>query len=127
MKLSRIETFCVRPRWVFVRIESDDGAVGWGEASLEGHAEAVEGAFASLRDRFLGADPFRIEEAWQIGYRGGFYRGGPVLMSAISGLDQALWDLKGRVLKLPVWQLLGGAARTCAEGRSSAVHCRRAG
>jgi galactonate dehydratase len=111
MKLARIETFRVPPRWLFVRLESDDGHVGWGEASLEGHAEAVEGAFASLRDRLLGADPFRIEDAWQTAYRGGFYRGGAVLMSALSGLDQALWDLKGRALKLPVWELLGGKVR----------------
>jgi galactonate dehydratase len=115
VKLSRIECFCVPPRWVFVRIETDDGAVGWGEASLEGHAEAVEGAFASLRDRLLGTDPFRIEEAWQIAYRGGFYRGGPVLMSALSGLDQALWDLKGRAVGLPVWELLGGKVRDMVE------------
>src|SRR4051812_8044874 len=111
MKIARIETFRVPPRWLFIRIESDDGATGWGEASLEGHAEAVEGAFASLRDRMIGADPFRIEEAWQIAYRGGFYRGGPVLMSALSGLDQALWDLKGRVLRQPVAELLGGKVR----------------
>ena len=77
-------------------METDDGAVGWGEASLEGHAEAVEGAFAALRDRFVGTDPARIEDIWQISYRGGFYRGGAVLLSALSGLDQALWDLKGR-------------------------------
>lgn len=94
-----------------MRVETDDGAVGWGEGSLEGHAEAVEGAFASLRERFIGADPFRIEDAWQIGYRGGFYRGGPVLMSALSGLDQALWDLKGKALGRPAWELLGGKVR----------------
>lgn len=94
-----------------MRVETDDGAVGWGEGSLEGHAEAVEGAFASLRERFVGADPFRIEDAWQIGYRGGFYRGGPVLMSALSGLDQALWDLKGKALGRPAWDLLGGKVR----------------
>jgi galactonate dehydratase len=111
MKIGRIETFYVAPRWLFVRIESDDGAVGWGEASLEGHAEAVDGAFEALRDRFVGADPFRIEDIWQVGYRSGFYRGGPVLMSALSGLDQALWDLKGRALNLPVWQMLGGRVR----------------
>ncbi len=110
-KLSRIELFRVPPRWLFVRIEADDGAVGWGEASLEGHAEAVEGAFAALRERFLGADPERIEDIWQIGYRGGFYRGGPVLMSALSGLDQALWDMKGRRLGVPAWRLLGGQVR----------------
>ena len=111
MKIARIETFHVPPRWLFVRVESEDGAVGWGEASLEGWAEAVDGAFEALRDRFLGHDPFRIEDIWQIAYRGGFYRGGPVLMSALAGLDQALWDLKGRALGQPAWQLMGGRVR----------------
>lgn len=109
--IARIETFIVPPRWLFVRVEDADGAVGWGEASLEGHAEAVDGAFASLRDRFVGHDAERIEDVWQIAYRLGFYRGGPVLMSALSGLDQALWDIKGRRLGVPVWQLLGGKVR----------------
>lgn len=111
LRIARIETFAVPPRWVFVRVETAQGAVGWGEASLEGHSAAVEGAFAALRERFIGADPFQIEEIWQIAYRAGFYRGGPVLMSAISGLDQALWDIKGRALGVPVWQLLGGCVR----------------
>jgi galactonate dehydratase len=111
MKIARIETFFVPPRWLFVRVESDEGAVGWGEASLEGWAEAVDGAFEAFRDRFIGADPFRIEEIFQIGYRGGFYRGGPVLMSALAGLEQALWDLKGKVLGLPAWEMLGGKVR----------------
>jgi galactonate dehydratase len=111
MKIARIETFTVAPRWLFVRVESDDGAVGWGEASLEGWAEAVDGAFEALKDRFVGHDPFRIEDIWQIGYRGGFYRGGPVMMSAIAGLDQALWDLKGRALGLPAFEMLGGRVR----------------
>jgi galactonate dehydratase len=111
MRIGRIETFYVPPRWLFVRVESEDGAVGWGEASLEGHAEAVDGAFAALRDRFIGHDPFRIEDIFQVAYRGGFYRGGPVLMSALAGLEQALWDLKGRALGLPAWQMLGGRVR----------------
>ncbi len=111
MKIDRIETFLVPPRWLFVRIETACGAVGWGEASLEGYAEAVDGAFAALRDRFIGADPRRIEDIWQVAYRGGFYRGGAVLMSALSGLDQALWDLKGRVHGLPVYEMLGGLVR----------------
>lgn len=111
MKIVRIETFLVPPRWLFVRVESDTGATGWGEASLEGHAEAVNGAFEALRDRFIGADPRRIEDIWQVAYRGGFYRGGPVLMSALSGLDQALWDLKGRLHGLPVHEMLGGKVR----------------
>ncbi|HJP69804.1 MAG TPA: galactonate dehydratase, partial [Sphingomicrobium sp.] len=110
-KIGRIETFLVPPRWLFVRVESDDGAVGWGEASLEGWAEAVEGVFEAYRDRFIGSDPFDIEDIWQVGYRGGFYRGGAVIMSALAGLEQALWDLKGRVLGVPVWQMLGGKVR----------------
>jgi galactonate dehydratase len=111
MQISRIETFLVPPRWLFVRIETEDGQSGWGEASLEGHGEAVVGAFEALKDRFIGADPRRIEDIWQVAYRGGFYRGGPVLMSALSGLDQALWDLKGRALGAPAWELLGGRVR----------------
>lgn len=111
MKIARIETFHVPPRWVFVRVEASDGTVGWGEASLEGHAEAVTGVFDAFRDRFLGADPRRIEDIWQVGYRGGFYRGGPVLMSALAGLDQALWDLKGRHYNMPAWEMMGGKVR----------------
>ena len=111
MKIARLETFLVPPRWLFVRIECVDGSFGWGEASLEGHGEAVVGAFEALRDRIVGSDPRRIEDAWQVGYRGGFYRGGPVLMSALSGLDQALWDWKGRHYGIPAWELLGGRVR----------------
>ena len=111
MKIGRIETFYVPPRWLFVRVETEDGAVGWGEASLEGWAEAVDGAFEALKDRFMGADPYAIEDIWQVGYRGGFYRGGPVLMSALAGLDQALWDLKGKAFGLPAWEMLGGKVR----------------
>lgn len=109
--IARIETFLVAPRWLFVRIETDDGLVGWGEASLEGHAEAVAGAMESAKDRLIGRPADRIEDAWQMLYRLGFYRGGPVLMSAISGIDQALWDIKGKRLGVPVWQLLGGQVR----------------
>jgi len=111
MTIARIETFYVPPRWLFVRVETDDGHAGWGEASLEGHAEAVDGVFEALRDRFLGHDEDAIEDIWQIAYRGGFYRGGPVLMSALSGLDQALWDLKGQAHNMPVWQMMGGRVR----------------
>jgi galactonate dehydratase len=111
MKIARIETFLVPPRWLYVRVEADNGAFGWGEASLEGHAEAVAGSFEALRDRFIGADPRKIEDIWQVAYRGGFYRGGPVLMSALAGLDQALWDLKGRHYGLPAWEMMGGKLR----------------
>jgi galactonate dehydratase len=111
LKIGRIETFFVPPRWLFVRVETEDGAVGWGEPSLEGYAEAVDGAFEPIRDRFIGHDANRIEDIWQIAYRGGFYRGGPVLMSALAGFEQALWDLKGRALGLPAWEMLGGRLR----------------
>ena len=111
MKIDRIESFFVPPRWLFLRVETADGAVGWGEASLEGYAEAVDGALEALRDRFIGHDARRIEDIWQVAYRGGFYRGGPVLMSALAGLDQALWDLKGKALGVPAWELLGGKVR----------------
>jgi galactonate dehydratase len=111
MTIARIETFYVPPRWLFVRVEDSDGGVGWGEASLEGHAEAVAGAFEAIRDRFIGHDANRIEDIWQLGYRGGFYRGGPVLMSALAGFDQALWDLKGKRLGIPAWEMLGGKVR----------------
>lgn len=110
-KIVKLETFLVPPRWLFVRIESDQGAVGWGEASLEGHCEAVAGALDAARDRVIGCDAGRIEDIWQMLYRLGFYRGGPVLMSAISGIDQALWDMKGRALGVPVSDLLGGRVR----------------
>lgn len=110
-RIAKIEHFLVPPRWLFVRVECDDGSVGWGEASLEGHAEAVAGALDAARDRLIGHDADRIEDAWQMLYRLGFYRGGPVLMSAISGLDMALWDLRGRTLGVPVHDLLGGRVR----------------
>ncbi|NIJ34232.1 galactonate dehydratase [Sphingomonas oligoaromativorans] len=110
-RIAQIDAFLVPPRWVFVRVGTDDGLIGWGEASLEGHGEAVLGALESARDRLIGTEADRIEDAWQTLYRLGFYRGGPVLMSAISGIDQALWDIKGKRLGVPVWQLLGGQVR----------------
>ncbi|HVZ29025.1 MAG TPA: galactonate dehydratase [Asticcacaulis sp.] len=109
--VAKIETFTVPPRWLFVRVETSDGLVGWGEASLEGHTEASEAVYAEIRERFLGHDAERIEDMWQVFHRLGFYRGGPVLMSALSGFDQALWDIKGKRHNVPVWQLLGGRVR----------------
>ncbi|KAI0034675.1 enolase C-terminal domain-like protein [Vararia minispora EC-137] len=109
--IAKIEIFRVPPRWLFVRVETSEGLVGWGEATLEGHTEAVEGALAELRERFTGWDADAIENIWQHAYRARFYRGGPVLMSALSGLDIALWDIKGKKLGAPIWQLLGGKVR----------------
>ena len=111
MRITGIEWFRVPPRWLFVKVSTDEGVDGWGEASLEGHAEAVEGALDAMRDRLLGADASRIEDCWQLCHRLGFYRGGPVNMSAISGVDQALWDIAGKALGVPVWRLLGGQVR----------------
>ena len=104
--------FEVPPRWLFLRVETSDGRVGWGEPVVEGRAKTVRTAVEELFESYLlGSDPDRIEDHWQAMYRGGFYRGGPVLMSAIAGVDQALWDLKGHTYDAPVYELLGGAAR----------------
>jgi galactonate dehydratase len=106
------ELFEVPPRWLLLRVETADGTVGWGEPVVEGRARTVRTAVEELMDTYLvGEDPSDIEDHWQTMYRGGFYRGGPVLMSAISGVDQALWDIKGKQLGAPIHELLGGAAR----------------
>ncbi|KAI0763170.1 enolase C-terminal domain-like protein [Irpex lacteus] len=110
-RIDKIEIFRVPPRWLFIRVETESGIVGWGESSLEGHTEAVEGASLALRETFLGWDGDKIQDIWQHAYRSRFYRGGPVLMSALSGLDIALWDIKGKKLSVPIWQLLGGKVR----------------
>lgn len=111
MKITKYETFIVPPRWLFLKIETDEGIVGWGEPVIEGKAHTVQAAVEELMDFLIGKDPLRIEDHWQVMYRGGFYRGGPVLMSAIAGIDQALWDIKGKYFNAPVYQLLGGACR----------------
>lgn len=111
MKIERIELFQVPPRWLFLRMTTDDGPVGWGEPVVEGRAATVEAAVREMEDTLLGRDPRHIEDLWQVLYRGGFYRGGPVLMSAIAGIDQALWDIKGKLYGAPVYELLGGTVR----------------
>ncbi|NQX47713.1 galactonate dehydratase [Paenibacillus tritici] len=111
MKITRFETFIVPPRWLFLKIETDEGISGWGEPVVEGKAHTVQAAVEELMDYLIGQDPQRIEDLWQLMYRGGFYRGGAILMSAIAGIDQALWDIKGKIYNAPVYQLLGGACR----------------
>ncbi|MBI5693862.1 MAG: galactonate dehydratase [Verrucomicrobia bacterium] len=111
MRLTRLETLHLRPRWLVVRLHTDTGLVGLGEATLEGRSLAVEAALGEMGRWLIGQDPRRIEYIWQHLYRGGFYRLGPVLCSALSGIDQALWDLLGKHLATPVHQLLGGAVR----------------
>ena len=111
MKITQVNTYFVRPRWGFVEILTDEGVTGWGEAVLEGHAAAVLACVREYKDYLIGQDPARIEDIWSTIYRAGFYRGGGVLMSALSGIDQALWDIKGKVFNAPVYQLMGGACR----------------
>lgn len=112
MRITDYDLFEVPPRWLFLRLETSDGLVGWGEPVVEGRAKTVRAAVSELLDGYLvGEDPNRIEDHWQAMYRGGFYRGGPILMSAIAGIDQALWDIKGKRFGAPVYELLGGRAR----------------
>ncbi|MDO8686554.1 MAG: galactonate dehydratase [Clostridiales bacterium] len=111
MKISGLKMYQVKPRWLFLKIETDEGITGWGEPIVEGRASTVKEAVSELGYYLIGKDPLKIEDLWQIMYRGGFYRGGPVLMSAISGVDQALWDIKGRFYNAPIYELLGGACR----------------
>jgi len=111
-RITGYELYEVPPRWLFLRVETSDGLVGWGEPVVEGRAGTVRGAVEELLERhLLDEPPGPIEDHWQTMYRGGFYRGGPVLMSAIAGIDQALWDIKGKQFGAPVYELLGGPAR----------------
>jgi len=111
MKIKSYELFQVPPRWLFLKIETDEGIIGWGEPVIEGKAATVKAAVIELMEALIGKDPMDIESHWNTMYRGGFYRGGPILMSAIAGIDQALWDIKGKFYNAPVYQLLGGKCR----------------
>lgn len=111
MKITGYELFQVPPRWLFLKIETDSGLSGWGEPVIEGKATVVQAAVEELMEELIGKDPGNIEDLWNRMYRAGFYRGGPILMSAIAGIDQALWDIKGKWHNAPVHQLLGGKAR----------------
>ncbi len=111
MKITEVNTYHVRPRWGFVEIVTDDGISGWGEAVLEGHCDAVLSCVNEYKPYLIGCDPSRIEDIFAVIYRAGFYRGGGVLMSALSGIDQALWDIKGKVFGVPAYVLMGGAVR----------------
>ena len=111
MKIVRTETFMVPPRWLFCRVETDEGLVGWGEPVVEGRAEVVRAAVDVLAEYLVGKDPLRIQDHWQVLAKGGFYRGGPILSSALAGLDHALWDIAGKAYGAPVHALLGGPVR----------------
>lgn len=111
MKITKLTPYRLAPRWLFLKIDTDEGVSGWGEAVIEGRARTVEAAVNEFADYLIGKEPLRINDIWQTMYRAGFYRGGPILMSAIAGIDQALWDIKGKVLGAPVYELLGGLVR----------------
>ena len=111
MKITGVNTYYVRPRWGFVEITTDEGYTGWGEAVLEGHCDAVLACVQEYKPYLIGQDPSRIEDISATIFRAGFYRGGGVLMSALSGIDQALWDIKGKVFGVPAYVLMGGACR----------------
>ncbi len=111
MKITNMELYTVPPRWLFLKVETDEGITGWGEPVIEGRAATVKAAVEELKEYLIGKNPLYIEDHWQVMYRAGFYRGGPILMSAIAGIDQALWDIKGKYYNAPVYELLGGPCR----------------
>ena len=111
MIITKVNTYAVRPRWGFVEIITDEGVSGWGEAVLEGHCSTVLACVKEMESYLIGRDPSRIEDIWNTLYRAGFYRGGGVLMSAIAGIDQCLWDIKGKFFNVPSYELMGGRCR----------------
>ncbi|MBO0811943.1 MAG: galactonate dehydratase [Microlunatus sp.] len=111
MQITALETFLVEPRWLFLAVRTDAGITGWGEPIVEGRAATVAAAIEELSGYLIGKDPSPIEDHWQTLIKGGFYRGGPVLSSAVAGIDQALWDIKGKALGVPIHELLGGPVR----------------
>ncbi len=112
IRITKLETFLVKPRWLFLKVHTDAGLAGWGEPIVEGRARTCAEAVRELESYLLGKDPRDIVHHWQAIYRHAFYRGGPVLTSVLSGIDQALWDIKGKALGVPVYELLGGPTRS---------------
>src|ERR1700690_3559617 len=111
LKITRLETFLVKPRWLFLKIHTNAGIVGLGEPILEGRALTCAEAVKEIEPYLVGKDPRRVAHHWQAIYRHAFYRGGPILTNAPSGIDPALWDIKGKALGVPVYELLGGPTR----------------
>ncbi len=111
MKITKLETFLVKPRWMFLKIHTDAGFIGLGEPITEGRALTCQAAVKEIEPYLIGKDPRAVVHHWQAIYRHAFYRGGPILTSALSGIDQALWDIKGKALGVPVYELLGGPTR----------------
>ena len=110
--VTKLETFPVQPRWLFLKVHTDAGIVGLGEPIVEGRTDTVAAAVKEIEPYLVGKDPRQVVHHWQAIYRHAFYRGGPILTSALSGIDMALWDIKGKALGVPVYELLGGPTRT---------------
>ncbi len=111
LRITRLETMLVKPRWLFLKVHTDEGIVGWGEPITEGRARTCAAAVEEIAPYLVGKDPRQVVHHWQAIYRHAFYRGGPILTSALSGVEQALWDIKGKHLGVPVYELLGGPTR----------------
>src|SRR5262245_48693807 len=121
LKITKVETIFVKPRWLFLKIHTNAGITGLGEPIVEGRAKTVATAIEELTPYLMGKDPRPVAHHWQAMYRHAFYRGGPILTSAISGIDQALWDIKGKALGVPVYDLLGRRTRTSARDAAAAA------
>ena len=115
MKITDMKLYFMPHRFLLLKIETDSGICGWGEPLVEGRAATLEAAVKEWKDYFVGKDPLQIEEHWQTMYRCAFYRGGPVMMSTIAGIDQALWDIKGHFYNMPVYEMLGGKVKKCVK------------
>lgn len=111
MKIRSIELFKVPPRWLFLKMTTESGLVGWGEPVVEGRADTVAACVREMSEALIGKSAEEIEDTFQMLYRTGFYRGGPVLTSALSGIEQAMWDIKGKAHGMSVYQMLGGKCR----------------
>lgn len=111
IRITRLETFKIKPRYLFLKMHTDQGIIGLGEPIVEGRADTVATAVQEIAPYLVGKDPRRVMHHWQAIYRHAFYRGGPVLTSALSGIEQAMWDIKGKALGVPVYELLGGPTR----------------
>ena len=110
IKITKIESFVLKNSWVFVKISTDAGIVGWGEM-LKDDAKACAAGALEVADYLVGQDPLRVVHHWQAIHRGAFYRGGPIKTAIQSGIDQALWDITGKAFGVPVYRLLGGPTR----------------
>jgi len=111
LRVTKLELLRVKPRWTFLKVHTDAGIIGLGEPIVESRGRTTMEAVREIEPYLIGKDPRRVAHHWQAIYRHAFYRGGPVLTSALSGIDMALWDIKGKALGVPVYELLGGPTR----------------